>query len=547
MPKRHSQPVRGLDAIAKQDQTGGRGLFGRLFPADNDQLSPDLLEALAATMIGDGPDTDNSAVNVDEEDENRAPLSPSKALRVTAGYTYFGQFVDHDLTFDPVSSLTREIDVDALVDFRTPRFDLDSIYGSGPDDQPFLYDADGEKLLEGIGGDVLRLGQRAVIGDPRNDENRIVVQVHHLFTRLHNILVDHLPRQSKPTRFQEAQRLVRWTYQWLVVNDFLPRILNDKVLGDLLAQASGARAHELVDVLKNSFSTPDHIEVFMPVEFSGAAYRFGHSMVRPSYHLNDILAVLHDGGDNAQGGNRVPIFDLSEPNLNGFRPLSANASVPMTVEWKYFFQYGIKQGERPVITKDRTTKTQLETVQPSYKIDTMLTEPLKDLHIPHVVSGKPFSLAARNLERGMRLRLPSGQKVALALGEKPLDRQGLMLTPDGFAADDPRKEHAQNRVDALKEQNIARIEKTTPLWYYLLAEAESQENGASLGRLGSKLVGRTILGLLLADDTSYLRKEPKWTPKVGLRLPQGMDLQTMADLVALAQPETIGRLGTLWI
>src|SRR6266567_3523321 len=193
MPRRHSQPVRGLDAIAKQSNKGGRGLFGRLFPADDDQLPPELLEALAATMIGDGPDKDNSAVNIDEEDENRATIAPgSKALRITAGYTYFGQFVDHDLTFDPVSSLSKEIDVDALVDFRTPRFDLDSIYGSGPDDQPYLYEADGERLAEGVGGDVLRLGGRAVIGDPRNDENRLVVQIHHLVIRLHNSLIGHL-------------------------------------------------------------------------------------------------------------------------------------------------------------------------------------------------------------------------------------------------------------------------------------------------------------------------------------------------------------------
>ena len=59
---------------------------------------------------------------------------------VAAVYTYFGQFVDHDITFDPVSSLERLNDPDALVNFRTPRFDLDSVYGRGPLDEPFLYD-----------------------------------------------------------------------------------------------------------------------------------------------------------------------------------------------------------------------------------------------------------------------------------------------------------------------------------------------------------------------------------------------------------------------
>lgn len=68
---------------------------------------------------------------------------------INAGYTYLGQFIDHDLTFDPASSLQKQDDPDALVDFRTPRFDLDNIYGRGPDDQPYLYEEDGRLLQLG--------------------------------------------------------------------------------------------------------------------------------------------------------------------------------------------------------------------------------------------------------------------------------------------------------------------------------------------------------------------------------------------------------------
>ena len=126
---------------------------------------------------------------------------------IPAGYTYFGQFVDHDITFDPVSSLQRINDPDALENFRTPRFDLDSVYGSGPGDEPFQYDRDsidGVKLLVGKGRDV-NTGETtseddlprnaqgiALIGDPRNDENIIVSQLQLAFIKLHNKFVDQI-------------------------------------------------------------------------------------------------------------------------------------------------------------------------------------------------------------------------------------------------------------------------------------------------------------------------------------------------------------------
>src|SRR5882672_118606 len=215
MPRRHSQPPRGLLAFEDTAKPAKSGRFGRLFDPDDNQLSLAILAKLAASMVGDGPDEDNSVLDDDLEDENSSRLGGNNAnpLRITSGYTYLGQFIDHDLTFDPISSLTTQIDPDALLDFRTPRFDLDCVYGDGPDDQPYLYDPDGEKLTEGVGGDVLRLGGRAVIGDPRNDENRIVVQLQHDFIRFHNRVLDVLHRQGiADDRFKKAQQIVRWTY-----------------------------------------------------------------------------------------------------------------------------------------------------------------------------------------------------------------------------------------------------------------------------------------------------------------------------------------------
>ena len=129
---------------------------------------------------------------------------------ILSGYTYLGQFIDHDITFDPTSNIQRRNDPLALLNFRTPRFDLDSVYGGGRADQPFLYDWSGGKdagvrlLLDRDGDgtfateDLPRNRQgRALIGDARNDENAIVAQLHLLFIRFHNKIVG-LVRRDHP-------------------------------------------------------------------------------------------------------------------------------------------------------------------------------------------------------------------------------------------------------------------------------------------------------------------------------------------------------------
>ena len=224
---------------------------------------------------------------------------------ISAGYTYLGQFVDHDITFDPTSSFQRDNDPNALVNFRTPRFDLDSVYGSGPADQPYLYDwktphCPGVKLLVetqpsgGASADLPRNAQgRALIGDARNDENLIVSQLHLMFLTFHNKVVDELygpPRRLRSrTLFDEAQRLVRWHYQWLIMDDFLPTIV-----GEEMARAVRPRLSTQPGV-----TTPiSQLRLYrwddapaIPVEFSGAAFRFAHSMVRKDYKLNDLPVV----------------------------------------------------------------------------------------------------------------------------------------------------------------------------------------------------------------------------------------------------------------
>jgi len=224
---------------------------------------------------------------------------------IPALYTYLGQFIDHDITFDPVSTLVRHNDPNALTDFRTPAFDLDNVYGRGPGDQPYLYD-NGPKFLL---GDPLKNGapdlprnnalpRRALIGDPRNDENSIVSQLQGLFLRFHNRAVD----DNKTLDFPAVQKLVRFHYQWIILYDFLPRIIHSIVLDQLKTNGKFDRAKLKFFHWRN--------EPFMPVEFSVAGYRLGHSMIRPGYRLNDDDTTL------------LPIFPIPPNTISGRMPRS---------------------------------------------------------------------------------------------------------------------------------------------------------------------------------------------------------------------------------
>jgi hypothetical protein len=350
----HGTAPRGLNTRVVQSSLH-EGRFGRMFRRlpSMPPLGDDELEALARTMRG------------------RARDNPA----IPAGYTYLGQFVDHDITFDPQSRLDRENDPDALVDFRTPRFDLDSVYGSGPDDEPFQYvrDTQGlEMLIEsnGFGDDDLPRNSEgvALIGDPRNDENTIVSQLHLLFLRFHNKIGAQVAADAgvaEADRFEETRRRVRWTYQRIVVDDYLPRICGTEVVAQVWKEAR--------------FYKPAN-RPYMPVEFSAAAFRFGHSQVRGSYRVSDA-AGTH------------PLFApgaLADPlqDLRGFRRLPPH----WTVDWSGFFPVG---GSAP---------------QRGRAIDTRLSPELFDL------PDAGGSLALRNLQRGQALGLPSGQDVARAIG-----------------------------------------------------------------------------------------------------------------------------------
>jgi hypothetical protein len=452
-------------------------MFRTLPPAE---FNEGILKELAKRMTAENEEEQTPETEFDAE-ENTG---------ISAGYTYLGQFIDHDLTFDPVSSLQRQNDPDGLVDFRTPRFDLDCVYGRGPDDQPYLYRSDGLHMLLGeplTGNDddskarglprikpELNEPARAIIGDPRNDENVIVSQLQAAMLRFHNRMVDFLGNTS----FEEAQRFVRWHYQWIVLNDFLPTIIGKDTWHSILPHTTkGSTVAEDPPQLK--FYKPVK-EAFIPIEFAVAAYRFGHSMVRPIYRLNTKMADIDD---------RLPIFSLTDESLLGFRAFPSTFGI----DWRLYF----KMGDAPELGPHR--------VQPAYKIDTSIVSPLGSL--PPSVAMDPSSLILRNLVRGWRMQLPSGQAVAEAMGIEPIP-------------DDRLKVGKATEEDSPDNKSITDIsplfEGNAPLWYYVLAEAQQQfgddRTPIHMGPVGGRIVGEVFVGLLLADSHSFLRQNPRFKP-----------------------------------
>ena len=485
MGERHSTPLRGL--MSTKTSPFFQGRFGRMFRSlpsatfgSTEQKNIENLAKLGDAMSADfDPPKDGK-----DEEESGIP----------ALYTYFGQFIDHDITFDPSSSLQKRNDPDALIDFRTPAFDLDNVYGRGPDDQPYMYDNNNSFLLGDPiqGGDPLAKDlprnnanpRRALIGDPRNDENTIVSQLQGLFLRFHNRTL----AENAGVEFAEVQKLVRFHYQYIVLNDFLPRIVHSSVLKDL-------RSGQHYDRDKLKFFHWKH-EPFMPVEFSVAAYRLGHSMIRPGYRLNDSILL--------------PIFPVPAQGFNegltGFRAMNP----PWGIDWGRFIDIDIRK-------YDGTDAENKKRLQFAYRIDTSLANPLKNL--PQAVASNPSSLAQRNLERGWRLGFPSGQSVARAMRITPLDDKDIRI---GKAVDDP----------AGGTKSIVDVDKifanNCPLWTYILAEAmqfkESVNipvqdklsiNTPRLGPVGGRIIAEVFLGLMFGDHHSLLNLAPHWTPKQG--------------------------------
>ena len=423
---------------------------------------------------------------------------------VPAGFTYVGQFVDHDITFDISSTLDAATDANTVNNMRTPALELDSLYGRGPALDPFLYafpstgpataikfqmgtnrnvGPGGPGGAGGFGGmqvqtdfDVPRIhnpldpassSNTAVIGDPRNDENLIVVQFHQAMLRLHNQIVDLLVLAGfTGDIFVEAKRIVTHHYQWAVVNDFLKRLCGAPAVANAFS----------------AVSIPINGPFRMPVEFAVAAYRFGHSMIRDRYWVNFNFPAATMG----------QVFAFSRnPNL----PILSN----WVVDFNAFFDTGVPV---PVNNKAR-------------RIDSVLANELE--HLPGL-TGLMAVLAARNLRRGLALGLPSGQGMANFFGVPALTNVQLK---DGLPAAEK----------ALLDLDSGLLSKKTPLWYYVLREAAVLGGGNQLGPVGARIVCETFARIIKRDPGSFWNVSGGFTPFLPSATPGDF---TFADLMIFA-------------
>jgi hypothetical protein len=432
-------------------------------------------------------------------DPNPASDNPADpgVSSLPAGFVYFGQFVDHDVTFDVSSTLDTATDANTINNMRHPSLDLDSLYGRGPGLDPFLYSFPstgqptaikfhlGTNSPIGPGGpsnngapsgmgfqstfDVPRIpgSNTAVIGDPRNDENLLVVQFHHAMLRFHNAVVDLLVAASfAGDIFAEAKRIVTHHYQWAVVHDYLKRICGATPVDDAMAT--------VVAAVGSPFR--------MPVEFSVAAYRFGHSMIRENYWVN---------------------FNFPAATLGQVFAFNRNPQLPVFSNWvvdfNAFFDTGVPV---PVHNKAR-------------RIDSVLSPGLESLP---GFTGLMGILATRNLRRGLALGLPSGQGMAGAFGIPA-------MTPAELTTGLPAAE-----VTVLNSSGGVLLSKT-PLWYYVLREAAVLGGGSQLGPVGARIVAETFARILKRDASSYVNATGGFTPMLPSATPGDF---TVADLVTFA-------------
>jgi Animal haem peroxidase len=423
------------------DPAATQSSFGRMFPALPGFTTPtDLMfHGLVQTQLDPGPpESEEEADPFDNED-------------VPAGFTYFGQFIDHDLTRDQQPTPTTFIDPTTLKNFRTARFDLDSVYGGGPKASPHLYTPRNRILIQeensnGIADLARDDAGVAIIGDNRNDENVIIAQLHVAVAKFHNRLMD------DGHSFAEAQKLTRWHYQFVVVNDYLPHVAGADRVSRFLKPDGTVRSE--------FYDAGDPAAPMTPVEFASAIFRYGHSQVRDAYELNDETEE-----------EPVPVFRLDGSlDLRGGRDIAEL----LEIDWSEFFAIqGAQEFEGNL----------------ARKFDTKISESLFQLPIgsPGLPPGSNV-LGFRNLNRGKFYGLPAGQDVAKAMGIRPLTNGQLGLGPEWGGK--------------------------APLWYYILAESELREDGERLGDVSGRIVSEVFLGQLAADSSSYLSQDPSWQPTV---------------------------------
>jgi hypothetical protein len=387
--------------------------------------------------------------------------APTQGSKVSAGMTYFGQFIDHDLTFDEASQLGVTADLATLKNTRTSFFDLDNVYGVSNQylNASGLFDigrnSNGD---EDLPRDVAGI---AIIADPRNEENQIIGEFQLAFLKYHNRVFADVslanPNFTLQQKIDTSKQIVTNHYQWLVVNDFL-------------ASITGRFFSRLFDANGVPIISPEIQAMYpnMPIEFAGALYRMGHSMVRDAYYVNknfDVFPIFSP---------TLPAPLITNPDLRGFQPLPAN----FTIDWSMFFPMPFSKG-----------------FQVAERFDVFMNETL--FNLPLIVANTA-SLAERNLLRGKTFNLPTGQDLARAFG---IPEEEILTRTKGNMIIQTQDFPVITANDLNHLETI--FGDTTPLFYYGLKDNHVNGNGEHLGSLSSKVIGETILCLMKNNPNSY--------------------------------------------
>lgn len=467
--------------IAHAEQQDASFRFGSLFGAlDEHDVADDTLLHVGLSSY----DKDHPAYM--EDSQFRGTDNNS---RVPVGQTYVGQLLTHDISQDKDSKLGKQLTPSEIKNFSTPWIDLDMLYdyaGKQAERDP----ADPAKLLLGnnIGNerDYPRDAKgRALIPDQRNDQNNNVAQLATVVMQFHNAEVDRLRAEGlagdDEALFAEARALTIAHWQSIVLTEYLPTFVDTDLIDDILENGPKFYADSMAKA------------GVVPVEFSVAAFRFGHSIVRGRYTLNDNEAA-----------DRVRLFPLSAKELD--RSLVGHRPIPKErqIDWDRFFDFETSiQGD---LDDD---EDQFKGLQVSRKIDRYLARPV--LRIPQfLMLGRPvpddllkeqlipdravLSLASLNLQRGKALRLPSGQAVARSMGLAPISNEEMGLCAVGKPCFDWGYVWQEDDDEA-------------PLFLYVLEEARIQGDGEKLGAVGGRIVAEVIIGLLRADPSSILNHD----------------------------------------
>jgi hypothetical protein len=454
--------------------------FGRLLSGTAaERPSRDSLNDLHLLMIDAGQN---------ELDSSDAP----------AGFTFFGQFIDHDITLmsprdQDEKPLTGQASISDVINNRTPDLELDSVFGLGPEHSGSArlyredyslktgadtHDAPWDLPREAPANPQAPSTRQAIIGDGRNDENKLIAQIHLAFIYAYNRMLGEVMAgggHTKGTASATAKVRLYQTYQYLVLNDYLPRFTKREILDKALAE-NAPLYKEMIDSQNNG-------EPMMPLEFSVAAFRFGHSQVRSGYLMNT--------GGNA--GRRL--FSDADQNvavsdLNGGVVIDRQLQMDMNL----FFS-----DANPFPAPFNRAR----------RIDASLALPLFSLEPPGIpaasasgnMNDNPRSLGHRNLLRGRQFDLLNGFEAADALA----------------AAGYPITKLTEEQLGSGDLPLPAEVTRNPPLWFYILKEAEVQTGGVRLGDVGSAILAETFVGVLTNTRNSFLKLQgPNWTPPDGL-------------------------------